>query len=130
MDPLVELSEFKRLWNCSLSEISCASLASALKSNPSHLRYLELSDNNLKESDVKLLSDLVESPHCRLETLRWKGVWRSMSEISCVLMIHRGSPPGPASDFVFFIHSFIYSELKVPLQSSSVYDNRTVDEHI
>ncbi|XP_044196363.1 NACHT, LRR and PYD domains-containing protein 12-like [Thunnus albacares] len=63
--------ETLRLSHCSLSVVSCASLASALKSNPSHQRELELSGNNLQDSDMKLLSDLKESPHFRLETLRW-----------------------------------------------------------
>ncbi|KAA8592049.1 hypothetical protein FQN60_017423, partial [Etheostoma spectabile] len=59
-----------RLSRCNLSEISCASLSSAVKSNPSHLRELDLSLNNLLDSGVELLSCYVESPHCRLETLR------------------------------------------------------------
>ncbi|XP_030613118.1 NACHT, LRR and PYD domains-containing protein 14-like isoform X2 [Archocentrus centrarchus] len=61
--------ETLRLVNCGLSEISCDYLAAALKS--SHLRQLDLRGNKLQDPDVKQLSDLKESPHCRLETLVW-----------------------------------------------------------
>ncbi|XP_030576409.1 NLR family CARD domain-containing protein 3-like isoform X4 [Archocentrus centrarchus] len=64
--------EILSLNNCSLTKISCDALVSALKSNPSHLKHLDLSDNNLQDSDVKQLSDLVESPHYSLEDLRWQ----------------------------------------------------------
>lgn len=62
------LSSF-RIWGCKLSETSCDYLFKALQSN-SHLRELDLTVNNLQESHVKQLSELVDSPHHTLEVLK------------------------------------------------------------
>ncbi|XP_053539330.1 NACHT, LRR and PYD domains-containing protein 3 [Ictalurus punctatus] len=63
--------EILRMWGCSITDEGCAALASALRSNSSsHLRELNLNGNNSGESGVKLLSDLLKDPHCKLETLQ------------------------------------------------------------
>ncbi|KAM4624462.1 protein NLRC3-like [Polymixia lowei] len=84
--------ETLRLSGCLLTEEACASLASALSSNPSHLRELDLSYNHTGDSGVKLLSVVLEDPHWRLETLSVDhgGVWRLKSGLrkySCELTL-------------------------------------------
>ncbi|KAK5610473.1 hypothetical protein CRENBAI_004307 [Crenichthys baileyi] len=58
------------LSSCNLSERSCEALASVLSSQSSCLKELDLSNNDLQDSGVKLLSVGLQSPHCKLETLR------------------------------------------------------------
>ncbi|XP_058273316.1 NLR family CARD domain-containing protein 3-like isoform X3 [Hemibagrus wyckioides] len=62
--------ETLRLQCCGVSDEGCAALTSALRSNPSHLREMDLSYNNLGVSGKKLLSDLKDDEHYRLQTLR------------------------------------------------------------
>uniref|UniRef100_A0A671WFD4 B30.2/SPRY domain-containing protein n=1 Tax=Sparus aurata TaxID=8175 RepID=A0A671WFD4_SPAAU len=59
-----------RLSGCLITEEGCTSLASALDSNPSHLRELDLSYNHPGDSGVKLLSARLTDPGWRLDTLR------------------------------------------------------------
>ncbi|XP_064873056.1 NLR family CARD domain-containing protein 3-like isoform X5 [Oncorhynchus nerka] len=71
--PVVKASRAALLSDCGVTEEGCASLVSSLKSNPSHLRELDLSNNDLKDSGVELFSAGLENPHCKLETLRLSG---------------------------------------------------------
>uniref|UniRef100_A0A096MC03 B30.2/SPRY domain-containing protein n=1 Tax=Poecilia formosa TaxID=48698 RepID=A0A096MC03_POEFO len=82
--PVVKASNKALLSGCNLSERSCAALSSALSSQSSSLRELDLSNNNLQDSGVKLLSAGLESPNCNLETLRLSGC--NLSERNCAAL--------------------------------------------
>ncbi|XP_056155264.1 protein NLRC3-like isoform X2 [Lampris incognitus] len=71
-----------RLSSCRITETSCDSMAEILCSTSSHLRELDLSDNNLMDAGITLLTAGLRSPHCRLEILRLSGCL--VTEKGCV----------------------------------------------
>ncbi|XP_056464802.1 NLR family CARD domain-containing protein 3-like isoform X2 [Gadus chalcogrammus] len=84
--------ETLRLSGCMVTQEGCGSLASALTSNPSHLRELDLSYNYTGDSGAVLLSDGLEDPHWRLDTLSVEhgGEWRmkpALKKYACELTL-------------------------------------------
>ncbi|XP_062396969.1 NACHT, LRR and PYD domains-containing protein 12-like [Sardina pilchardus] len=69
-DPQCKL-ETLRLSGCLITHEGCSLLSSALKSNPSYLKQLDLSYNHPGDSGVRELTDRLNDPSCKLETLRY-----------------------------------------------------------
>ena len=76
-----------RLSGCNLSERSCEVLSSVLRSQSSSLRMLDLSNNDLHDSGVKLLYAGLGSPHCTLDTLRLVFSYLQMMTLWAVIYI-------------------------------------------
>ncbi|XP_059899757.1 uncharacterized protein LOC132451362 isoform X16 [Gadus macrocephalus] len=80
------------LSGCLVTQEGCASLASALSSNPSHLRELDLSYNHPGDSGAAVLSAGLEDPRWRLDTLSVEhgGMWRlkpALKKYACDLTL-------------------------------------------
>ncbi|XP_041946139.1 NACHT, LRR and PYD domains-containing protein 12-like isoform X1 [Alosa sapidissima] len=65
--------EILRLAMCNLTHESCEVFASGLQSESLPLRELDLSNNDLQDSGVNLISAGLKNPHCKLELLRLSG---------------------------------------------------------
>ncbi|KAM6910561.1 protein NLRC3-like [Xenentodon cancila] len=79
--PVVKASKKVLLKDCNLSEVCCAALSAVLDSQSSCLTDLDLSNNHLQDSGLKKLRPGLESPHCKLESLRLSVC--NLSEVSC-----------------------------------------------
>ncbi|XP_028297886.1 NACHT, LRR and PYD domains-containing protein 12-like [Gouania willdenowi] len=62
-----------RVSSCGLSVRSCAALSSVLSSQSSSVKHLDMSNNDLQDSGVKLLCEGLKSPHCKLDSLSLSG---------------------------------------------------------
>uniref|UniRef100_A0A673M3M8 NACHT domain-containing protein n=1 Tax=Sinocyclocheilus rhinocerous TaxID=307959 RepID=A0A673M3M8_9TELE len=80
-----------RLESCKLTGQSCESVASVLQSSNSRLIELDMSNNELQDSGVKLLSDGLKKPNCQLKILRFEIQMLSLCcyvAVSVLLGIH------------------------------------------
>lgn len=58
-----------RLSDCNLTARSCEYISSVLSAKSSGLVELDLSRNKLEDSGIKLLSEGLKSPNCKLQRL-------------------------------------------------------------
>ncbi|KAK2857255.1 hypothetical protein Q5P01_005990 [Channa striata] len=82
--PVVKSSKKAILSGCNLSKRSCEALSSALTYQAPSLRELDLSNNDLQDSGVKLLCAGLKSPQCTLKSLRLSGC--KLSNRSCEVL--------------------------------------------
>ncbi|XP_048050978.1 NACHT, LRR and PYD domains-containing protein 12-like [Megalobrama amblycephala] len=68
--PVIKNTRRALLQSCNLTGQCCESLSSILLSSNSVMRELDLSNNDLQDSAVKLLSHGLKSPNCQLQILR------------------------------------------------------------
>ncbi|XP_063047422.1 NACHT, LRR and PYD domains-containing protein 12-like isoform X2 [Engraulis encrasicolus] len=105
---------------CSMTAEGSAALTSALTSNPSsHLVELDLSSNELGDSGVKQISDLLRNANCKLQTL-------SCSYLAAALS---SNPSSPLTELDLGGNGLDQSDVKPlsALQKDSAYKLTTIE---
>uniref|UniRef100_A0A8C6TGD4 NACHT domain-containing protein n=1 Tax=Neogobius melanostomus TaxID=47308 RepID=A0A8C6TGD4_9GOBI len=82
--PVVKASNKALLSSCNLSESSCEALSSVL--------ILNLSNNDLKDSGLQMLSVGLKSPHCKLQQLSLSGCMISEEGCDALASALRSNP--------------------------------------
>nr|XP_055053863.1 NACHT, LRR and PYD domains-containing protein 3-like [Misgurnus anguillicaudatus] len=84
LQPVIKETKKLQLCMCNITAKGCAALTSALRSNPSHLAHLNLSENELRDSGVKLISDVLKNPECKLKKLELRNC--NITDEGCVAL--------------------------------------------
>ncbi|ROI38967.1 NLR family CARD domain-containing protein 3 [Anabarilius grahami] len=71
--PVIRNNRKALLHGCNLTVQCCKSLSSVLQSSVSVLKEMDLSNNDLQDSGVKILSEGLKSSNCQMERLRLSG---------------------------------------------------------
>ncbi|KAL2077073.1 hypothetical protein ACEWY4_026577 [Coilia grayii] len=74
-----------QLPDCGVTGEGYAALASAFKSNPSHLEELDLRGNDPGDSGVKLLTSVLNNQKCTLRLLKWDAAQKACAYLTSVL---------------------------------------------
>ncbi|KAF4071828.1 hypothetical protein AMELA_G00267250, partial [Ameiurus melas] len=83
-DPHYRLQKLTLYKEGSITEDDCSHLTSALVLNPSHLRELDLNENNPGKSGVRNLCDFLKNPKCNLQKLKLQNI---VNEKSCTDLV-------------------------------------------
>jgi len=109
-----------RLSGCCLSVQHCETVCSALQSSESHLRELDMSNNDLLGSGVRLLCARLNNSHCQLNILRFDfHIYPNMCMNMCFTTIaNRWFPQcilycGVQNKCTLWLFFFIYTILMV-----------------
>ncbi|XP_026135053.1 NACHT, LRR and PYD domains-containing protein 3 isoform X1 [Carassius auratus] len=101
-----------RLVLCNLTGQCCESLSSALQSLNSFLRELDLSNNDLLDSGVKILFNGLKKSHCQLNILRLSGCMVT-EEGCCYVMSVLSSNPSLLKELDLSYNHLRESEVKL-----------------
>nr|XP_055053409.1 NACHT, LRR and PYD domains-containing protein 3-like [Misgurnus anguillicaudatus] len=116
------------LCSCYITAEGCVALTSALTSNPSHLRELNLNDNTFGDLGVELISDVLKNPDCKLEILKLSGCNIRNEGCDTLILALKSNPDTHLTHLYLSQNKFGDSRMKLisDLKDDPLYNLKTI----